>query len=243
LTPSVRADETRPGNPTKRIAIVLTNHEPLGETGRTTGFYLSEATHPHKVFVDAGYEVEFISPKGGLAPMDGVNRDDPINAAFLDNERLVAQTRNTIKAADVSADRYDAIFFAGGHGTMWDFPDDETLQKLTAALYERGGVVAAVCHGPAALVNVSLANGKYLVAGKEVAGFTNEEESAVSLTDVVPFLLETVLIDRGAKFTKGGNFQKHVAVSDRLVTGQNPASATATAEAVLRVLAQQKPRR
>jgi putative intracellular protease/amidase len=90
---------------------------------------------------------------------------------------------------------------------------------------------------------VSLANGKYLVAGKEVAGFTNEEESAVSLTDVVPFLLETVLIDRGAKFTKGGNFQKHVAVSDRLVTGQNPASATATAEAVLRVLAQQKPRR
>lgn len=220
----------------KRIAIVLTNHEDLGDTGRKTGFYLSEATHPHKVFKEAGYEVDFLSPKGGRAPMDGTDVQDKINEAFLANPDLVRQTENTKPLDQADPTDYAAIFFAGGHGTMWDFPNDPALLSLTAKVYEQGGVVAAVCHGPAALVNVKLSNGEFLVAGREVSAFTDEEEEAVGLTKVVPFLLETKLRDRGARFTEAPNFQKQVAVSDRLVTGQNPASATGVAQAVIELL-------
>ena len=219
-----------------RIAIVLTNHGELGNTGKPTGFYLSEASHPYYVFKDAGFLVDFISPQGGLAPMDGVDTKDPINAAFLSDPELVSKTKSTLPISQVIPDRYDALFFAGGHGTMWDFPDDAPLQKLTTAVYERGGVVAAVCHGPAALVNVKLSNGEFLVAGKEVSAFTNDEESAVKLEKVVPFALESKLRARGARFIKADNFKEKVAVAERLVTGQNPASATGVAEAVVRIL-------
>jgi putative intracellular protease/amidase len=217
----------------KRVAIVLTNHGQLGDTGKPTGFYLSEATHPHEVFRAAGYEIDFLSPKGGLAPMDGVDRSDPINAAFLDDAVLVARTRETVAIAAVDPARYDAVFFAGGHGTMWDFPDDAGVQELIRAVYARGGVVAAVCHGPAALVNARLADGTYLVAGKEVSSFTDEEEAAVQLETVVPFALESRLRERGARFVEAPNFAPKVAVSERLVTGQNPASATGVAEATV----------
>lgn len=220
----------------KRIAIVLTNHGELGNTGKPTGFYLSEASHPYYVFKDAGYLVDFISPKGGLAPMDGVDMQDPINATFLSDPELVSKTRSTLPIHQTTPERYDALFFAGGHGTMWDFPDDAQLQKLITAVYERGGVIAAVCHGPAALVNVKLSNGDYLVADKEVSAFTNEEESAVKLEKVVPFALESKLRARGARFIKADNFKQKVAVAERLVTGQNPASATGVAEAVVSIL-------
>ena len=191
-TPTSDSEATAPPAP-KRIAIVLTNHGQLGETGKATGFYLSEATHPHEVFREAGYEIEFLSPKGGLAPMDGVDASDPINAAFLADETLVARTKQTTPIAAVDPARYDAVFFAGGHGTMWDFPDDPGVQALIRAVYERGGVVAAVCHGPAALVNARLSDGTYLVAGKQVSAFTDEEEVAVKLEAVVPFALESTL--------------------------------------------------
>lgn len=227
----------------KRVAIVLTNHGQLGETGKATGFYLSEATHPYEVFREAGYEIEFLSPKGGLAPMDGVDASDPINAAFLADETLVARTKQTTPIAAVDPARYDAVFFAGGHGSMWDFPDDPGVQALIRAVYERGGVVAAVCHGPAALVNARLSNGTYLVAGKQVSAFTDEEEVAVKLEAVVPFALESTLRERGANFVEAPNFEKKVAVSQRLVTGQNPASATGVAEAVVVLLEQESPRR
>ena len=217
----------------KRVAIVLTNHGQLGDTGKPTGFYLSEATHPHEVFHAAGYEIDFLSPKGGLAPMDGVDVSDPINAAFLDDPALVARTRETVAITAVDPARYDAVFFAGGHGTMWDFPDDAGVQELIRAVYARGGVVAAVCHGPAALVNAKLADGTYLVAGKEVSSFTDEEEVAVQLETVVPFALESRLRERGARFVEAPNFAPKVAVSERLVTGQNPASATGVAEATV----------
>ncbi|MBM4106022.1 MAG: type 1 glutamine amidotransferase domain-containing protein [Phycisphaerae bacterium] len=220
----------------RRVAIVLTNHGQLGDTGKPTGFYLSEATHPYEVFHEAGYEVEFLSPKGGLAPMDGVDASDPINAAFLADEALVARTRQTTPIGAVDPARFDAVFFSGGHGTMWDFPDDPGVQALIRAVYERGGVVAAVCHGPAALVNARLSSGELLVAGKEVSAFTDEEEIAVRLETVVPFALESRLRDRGARFVESPNFEKKVAVSERLVTGQNPASATGVAEAVVVIL-------
>lgn len=224
----------------KRVAIVLTNHGQLGDTGKPTGFFLSEATHAYEVFHAAGYEVDFLSPKGGLAPMDGVDTTDPINAAFLADDALVARTKSTTAIAAVDAARYDAVFFSGGHGTMWDFPLDPTVQAIARAVYERGGVVAAVCHGPAALVDIRLSNGAYLVAGKEVSAFTDEEEIAVKLEKVVPFALESRLRERGARFVEAPNFEKKVAVSERLVTGQNPASATGVAEAVVGLLEQRK---
>lgn len=220
-----------------KIAIVLTNHGALGDTGRKTGFYLSEAAHPYAVFTKAGYEVDFISPQGGEPPMDGVDLDDPQQKAFLEDAVVQAKLRSTLRPEEVDPAAYDAIFYAGGHGVMWDFPQNEGLAQIAAAIYEQNGVVAAVCHGPAALVNIRLSNGAYLVDGKQVSSFTNEEEAAVGLTDVVPFLLETALKERGAQMTKAPNFQAHTAVSTRLVTGQNPASATPVAEQVVATLA------
>lgn len=219
-----------------RVLMVLTSHGELGDTGEPTGFYLSEFTHPYHVFTEAGYQIDVISPKGGKAPMDGVNREDPINAAFLADPDLVAITEHTRKPRKVHAKHYNAIFFAGGHGTMWDFPNNTRLQSLTADIYEQGGVVAAVCHGPAGLVNVTLSDGSYLVAGKRVNSFTDEEERAVAKDDVVPFMLETKLRERGGVFSESGNFESHVVVDGRLVTGQNPASATGVAEAVVELL-------
>jgi putative intracellular protease/amidase len=235
-SPPVGGQGARSAAAPRRVAIVLTNHGTLGSTGKPTGFYLSEATHPHHVFQQAGYEIDFLSPKGGLAPMDGLDVKDPINEAFLADAALVARTRSTIAIDAADPARYEAVFFSGGHGTMWDFPDDASVQAFARSIYEHGGVVAAVCHGPAALVNLKLSDGRYLVAGKQVAAFTDEEEAAVKLDKVVPFALESTLRERGAVFVQSPNFEKCVAVSERLVTGQNPASATGTAEAVVALL-------
>ncbi|AFZ30145.1 ThiJ/PfpI domain-containing protein [Gloeocapsa sp. PCC 7428] len=220
----------------KRILIAVTSHEELGNTGKKTGFYLSEVTHPYDVFTRAGYDVDFVSPKGGKAPMDGVQLEDPINKAFLDDPDKVKQVENTLQPSQVDPTQYDAIFYAGGHGTMWDFPNNEQLAQIAANIYEQGGVVGAVCHGPAGLLNIKLANGEYLIKGKTVSGFTNEEEAAVELTEAVPFLLESTLKERGAEFTKAPKFEAHVVKSDRLVTGQNPASAAGVAEQMLQLI-------
>jgi putative intracellular protease/amidase len=191
------------------------------------------------VLTEAGFEVDFISPKGGVAPLDPESLDlkDPINAAFWNDPALRAKVETTRRPGDVDADDYAAMFFAGGHGAMWDLPDDAGLQKLAATIYESGGVVAAVCHGPAGLVNVRLADGSYLVAGKDVAAFTNDEERGAKLDTVVPFLLADTLIERGARHHPAANWQPKVVISDRLVTGQNPASATGVGEAMIELLA------
>ncbi|MEV5546010.1 type 1 glutamine amidotransferase domain-containing protein [Streptomyces sp. NPDC052309] len=221
---------------TKKILIALTSHDHLGDTGSPTGFYLPEAAHPWKVFTDAGYEVDLVSVKGGEPPMVGVDPADPVQNAFLADDRISGRLKATPRPQDVDPAQYDAIFYAGGHGTMWDFPDDTTLARVARDIYEGGGVVAAVCHGPAALVNLTLSDGTYLVAGKEVAAFTNDEESAVGLTGVVPFALQTRLEERSAKHSGAADFTAHVVVDGRLVTGQNPASSTGVAEAVLEIL-------
>jgi putative intracellular protease/amidase len=227
---------------TQRILFVLTSQDTLGNTGKETGFYLSEVSHPYAIFETADIEVEFVSPKGGKAPMIGIDLQDPINKAFLDDPAKVAKVTNTQTPDQVDPARYDAIFYAGGHGTMWDFPNNEPLNRIAAAIYEQGGVVGAVCHGPAGLVNIKLSDGSPLVAGKTVSSFTNEEEAAVGLSDVVPFLLESALIERGATHTKAPNFQPHVVASDRLVTGQNPASATGVGERMAELLQQNSAR-
>lgn len=222
---------------TNRILIALTSHDRLGETGRSTGYYLPEAAHPWKVFTDAGYDVELVSILGGKPPMDGADLSDPVQRAFLDDPKMAAQLEATPQPKNLAAADYDAIVYAGGHGTMWDFPDDQDIAALARDIYEAGGVVAAVCHGPAGLVNLTLSDGTHLVEGKNLAAFTNAEEAAVGLTDVVPFLLQSALEEHGAKHSAAADFQSNVVVDGRLVTGQNPASAAALAEAVAKVLA------
>lgn len=217
----------------KKVLFALTSHSELGGTGRKTGFYVPEVAHPAAVFRAAGYDIDFVSVKGGAAPQDGINPDDRVVIEFLADPANKAALESTRTAAEVDADDYDVIYYAGGHGTMWDFPGASELAGLAAAVYERGGVVAAVCHGPAGLVDIKLSDGSYLVDGKQVSSFTNEEEAAVGLTDVVPFLLESKLVERGAKHTKTANFAEHAVADQRLVTGQNPASAARVAELAL----------
>lgn len=223
-----------------RILFALTSHDrkgPAGADAAPSGFYLSEVSHPHEVLSGSGHRIDFVSPRGGRTHVDGLDLDDPVNAAFWNDPLLRAATENTLAPAQVDARDYDAIFYAGGHATMWDFPDDAGLASIAAAIHERGGVVAAVCHGPAGLVNVKLSDGRYLVDGKDVSAFTNDEERAVGLQDVVPFLLADALESRGARHLPGPDFKEKVVVSGRLVTGQNPASAKGVAQAMLPLLA------
>ncbi|WP_376945214.1 type 1 glutamine amidotransferase domain-containing protein [Azorhizophilus paspali] len=230
-----------------RILFVLTSHDRKGPAdvadAAPSGFYLSEVAHPHEVLREAGYAVDFVSPKGGRTHVDGLDLDDPVNAAFWNDPVLRAATENTLAPAQVDPDAYVAVFYAGGHATMWDFPDNTELAAIAAHIYERGGVVAAVCHGPAGLVNLKLSDGRYLVTGKDVSAFTNDEERAVGLYDSVPFLLADALQARGARHVSAPNFQAQVVISERLVTGQNPASAKGVAEAMLPLLTSATPAR
>ncbi|MFD5749723.1 type 1 glutamine amidotransferase domain-containing protein [Streptomyces sp. NPDC127033] len=220
----------------KKVLFALTSHGTLGDTGRSTGFYVPEVAHPAAVFRAAGYEIAYVSVRGGEPPRDGYNAEDQVQADFLADPDTVAALSRTAAPGELSADDYDVVFYAGGHGAMWDLPGATELAALAAGVYERGGVVAAVCHGPAGLVNIRLGDGSYLVEGKQVSTFTNEEEQAVGLTEVVPFLLESRLAERGAKITKTGNFTEHAVADQRLVTGQNPASALRVAELVVEQL-------
>ena len=221
---------------TGKVLFVVTSHGKVGDTGKDTGYYLGEVAHPWAVITKAGFSVDYVSPKGGKSPVDGFDLNDPINAVFWNNEKERARIETSKKPSEVNPADYEAILFAGGHGTMWDFADNKELAELTRQIYEQGGVVAAVCHGPAGIVNVRLSNGKLLVDGKRVNSFTDDEERAVKLENIVPFMLQTTLQERGAIFEKSEMFQPHVTVDGRLITGQNPQSATGVGEAIVRVL-------
>jgi len=230
LAVSVLAAEQKP------VLIVLTSHAQMGNTGKPTGFFLGELTHPLDVFEKAGVPVELASIQGGEPPADGLDLQDEINARYWNDPAFRAKLSATKKLSDLNPADYSAVFFSGGHGTMWDFPDDAAVQKFAREIYEADSPVGAVCHGPAALVNVKLSDGSYLVAGKEVSAFTNAEEEKVGLTEVVPFLLATKLEERGAKHLPAPDFQKQVVTSGNLVTGQNPASASGVAEKMVELL-------
>lgn len=217
----------------KKVLFVVTSHDKKGNTGQPTGYYLSEVSHPWAILHSAGYEIDFVSPKGGKAPIDGFTLEDPINKKFWENETYRYKVEHTMKPDEVNPKNYIAIHYAGGHGTMWDFADNKKIAEIARQIYENNGVISAVCHGPAGLVNIKLSNGKYLVDGKKITAFTNEEEIAVKLDKVVPFLLETKLIESGAKFEQSGLWQPHITVDQRVVTGQNPQSAKGVGEAVL----------
>lgn len=219
-----------------KILFVVTSNGKKGDTGESTGYYLSEVAHPWNVLHSAGCDVDFASPRGGKPPVEAVELDDPLNAAFWNDEAGRGRVERSRRPDEIDPGDYAAVFFAGGHGTMWDFPGNPELENIVRALYEDGKIVAAVCHGPSALVDVKLGDGRYLVEGKRINAFTDAEERAVHMDKVVPFLLESRLRERGALFEKSDLWQPHVAVDGRLITGQNPQSATGVGEAMLRLL-------
>jgi len=210
-----------------RVLIVVTSHEQMGDTGDKTGLWLAELTHPYRELKRAGFDVDIASIRGGAAPIDArsLGDDDQINHAFLADPKTRSLLDNTAKLADVNPENFRAIVFAGGHGTVWDFPQSKAVNQVASAIFENGGYVAAVCHGPAALLNVNGSDGKPIIAGKNVAGFSNAEEAAVGLTEVVPFLLQDELAAMGANYQEGKLFQSFVVQDGRLITGQNPQSA------------------
>jgi len=223
----------------KKILMVLTSHDKLGDTGEKTGFWLEEFASPYYVFRDAGTEVTVASPKGGQPPIDPKS-DDPANQTdsqirFKADPKTQDVLAHTSRLDSVNAADYDAIFYPGGHGPMWDLAEDPVSAKLIEAFYDSGKPVAAVCHAPAVLRHVESEGGP-IVKGKRVTGFTNTEEEAVHLTNVVPFLVEDELKRLGGNFEKVDDWQSLAIVDGRLITGQNPASSEAAAKALLGVL-------
>ena len=219
-----------------KILIVVTSHDKLGNTGRKTGFWLEEFAAPYYVFTDAGASVTVASPKGGQPPIDpksdDPNNQTPAQTRIKADKAALAVLANTVRLDSVSADDFDTVFYSGGHGPMWDLAEDPVSIKLLETFYDSGKPIALVCHAPGVLRHVKH-NGEPLVKGKRVTGFTNEEEEEVQLTQVVPFLVEDELKKLGAHFEKKPNWESFAIIDGRLVTGQNPASSTAGAKALL----------
>jgi putative intracellular protease/amidase len=220
----------------KKVLFVVTSHAKLGETGKLAGVNLKEVSYVYKALADAGYTIDFVSPKGGVQHVYGHDLMDSVNVWFLQQKDGFNNFMNAHLPSKVNAGDYKAIYFAGGHGTMWDFPNNPQLTQLAAAIYSNNGVVAALCHGPSGILDLKVRNGDYLVKGKRITGYTDAEEKQINLEKVMPFLLEAELKKRGAMFASASPGGSHVEVDDRLITGQNPQSAAAFAEAFLRRL-------
>lgn len=224
-----------------KILVVLTSHDKLGDTGKKTGFWLEELAAPYYAFVDAGAELTLASPKGGQPPLDPKSSDPASQTdatrRFEADAAAVKALAHTKKLADVSIKDFDAVFYPGGHGPLWDLAGDPASIRLIESAIKAGKPVGAVCHAPAVLRDVKGADGKPLVDGKAVTGFSNAEETAVGLTQVVPFLVEDMLKARGGRYSKAADWHSHVETDGLLVTGQNPASSEAAAHALLKLLA------
>ncbi|MEL4504869.1 MULTISPECIES: type 1 glutamine amidotransferase domain-containing protein [unclassified Luteococcus] len=218
----------------KKVLMVLTSADEIG--GEPTGYTLSEAAHPWKIFRDAGHVVDFGSIKGGTPPVDPNSERDEITEEFENDETVKAGLYNTAKLEFVEADQYDAIYLVGGHGTMADFRGNPHLARVVKELADGGAVVSAVCHGPSGLLDVELANGLRIVEGRKVSAFTDSEEEAVGKADAMPFLLSSELAAQGANLVQAEDWAECVSVDDLLVTGQNPASASGVAKEVVKIL-------
>ncbi|SDK27613.1 type 1 glutamine amidotransferase domain-containing protein [Sediminibacillus albus] len=226
----------------KKILMVVTSHKTLGDPTRETGLWLSEFTKFYHKVKDR-FSVDVVSPSGKEVPIDPRSLSELLLSKNLRNyyndDTFMDWLRNPFAPDQVEADHYEAVYFAGGHGTMWDFPSNAELQEITRTIYEKGGIVSAVCHGPSALCNLKLSNGSYLVEGKSVTGYSNREETAIMLYKYLPFSLEDKLKDRGAMYEQSRiPFRSFVQKDGRLVTGQNPASVEAVAKKVIALLRQ-----
>jgi len=223
-----------------KILTVLTSHDQLGDTGKKTGFWLEELAAPYYAMKDAGAEIVLASPKGGQPPLDP--KSDDADAQTEDTRRFKADAEAqaalaaTVELASVKAEDFDAVFYPGGHGPLWDLANDADSIALIEAFAKADKPTAFVCHAPGVLKSVNGPNGNPLVEGRKVTGFTNSEEEAVGLTDVVPFLVENVLSANGGDYSKGPDWVSYVVVDGKLVTGQNPASSREAAEALLGLL-------
>lgn len=223
-----------------RILMIVTSHDQMGDTGHKTGIWLEELAAPYYRFRDAGAEITLASPKGGQPPLDP-NSQVPdaltdATARFEKDDSAQKAFANTVTLDGLNADDYDAIFYPGGHGPLWDLATDTKSIALIEAFVAQDKPVAAVCHGPAALVNAKTTDGKPLVAGKKVTGFTNDEEKAVGLEKVVPLLIEDEFNKQGGLYERGEMWASYAVVDGKLVTGQNPGSSDATADAVMKLL-------
>jgi putative intracellular protease/amidase len=220
-----------------KILMVLTSHDQLGNTGHKTGFWLEEFAAPYYVFKDAGATISLASPKGGQPPLDPKS-DEPefqtaATARFKADDASRAALAGTLKLSSVKADDYDAVFYPGGHGPLWDLAEDKNSIALIETMYAQGKPVSAVCHAPGVFRHARSPDGSPLVQGKSVTGFSNSEETAVGLTDVVPFLVEDELRKKGGNYSKGADWQSYSVSDGNLITGQNPASSEAVAKAVV----------
>jgi len=226
-----------------KILQVLTSHDQLGNTGHKTGFWLEEFAAPYFVFADAGVDLTLVSPKGGQPPVDPKSdlpeNQTPAMARFKKDANAQKALAHTVKLADVKAEDFDTVFYTGGHGPMWDLAESPVSIALLESFYNSGKPIALVCHSPGVLRHVKY-QGEPLVKGKHVTGFTNGEEEEVQLTKVVPFLVEDELMRLGAIFEKVRNWQVLSVVDGRLITGQNPASSTSAAQALMKVLGERK---
>ncbi|HEY6970413.1 MAG TPA: type 1 glutamine amidotransferase domain-containing protein [Candidatus Angelobacter sp.] len=222
-----------------KILMVLTSHNQLGNTGRPTGFWLEEGAAPYFVFRDAGVELMLASPKGGQPPIDPKSdlpeNQTPAQARFKKDAAAQKAFAHTVRLADVKAEDFDTVFYPGGHGPMWDLAEDPVSIALLESFYNSGKPIALVCHSPGVLRHVKY-QGEPLVKGKHVTGFTNGEEEEMKLTHVVPFLVEDELLRLGAIFEKKADWQPFSITDGRLITGQNPASSTGAAEALLKLV-------
>jgi putative intracellular protease/amidase len=223
-----------------KILVVLTSHSELGDTGKKTGFWVEEFAAPYYELADAGAEITLASPKGGQPPIDPASELAAAQTKFtkrLDkDEPLKQKLAHTLKLRDVKASDYDAVFYPGGHGPLWDLVKDTNSIALLEAFQKQGKPMALVCHAPCALLKVKLPNGDALIKGKDVTGFSDTEEAAVKLTKVVPFLLEDELKKAGGHYNKGSDWGVYVQTDGLLITGQNPASSAAAAKALLKLL-------
>jgi putative intracellular protease/amidase len=223
-----------------KVLIVLTSHSALGDTGEKTGFWIEEFASPYYVLADAGAEITIASPKGGQPPVDPKSElgdaQTPSTARFYKDKDVIDKVAHTLILSDIKEADYDAVFYPGGHGPLWDLATDKNSIQLIEAFYNHQKPIAFVCHSPAALVNVKAINGEPLVKGKELTGFSNTEEEAVQLTKVVPFLLEDELTKQGAHYTKGDDWAPYVKQDGLLITGQNPGSSEAAAKLLLKTL-------
>ena len=223
-----------------KILMILTSHDELGTTGHKTGFWLEEFAAPYYVFKDAGAEITLASSRGGQPPLDPKSAEKdfqtPATERFNNDAEAQASLAQTVPLKMVIADDYDALFYPGGHGPLWDLAEDRDSIALIEAMYRTGKPVAAVCHAPGVLRHARNTDGTPLVQGKGVTGFTNSEEAAVGLVEVVPFLVEDELRKAGGTFCKGADWQPHVISAGNLITGQNPASSEPVARELLKLL-------